>query len=471
MKIKHHDVKIEPGKPFANCKLGREGCASVLTEIVASFEDGTVLAIDNQWGTGKTTFVKMWQQYLIDQGFRTVYFNAWENDFDSNALVAILAELKPLTNEGTKEIFKSVIHKGAVLAKNVAPGLVKMLTAGMIDLPGLQIALEDTAKGVTEIFEKQVEEHVNKKKTIEEFRAVLETFIKDKENQKPLIFFVDELDRCRPSYSVEVLEQLKHLFAVPGIVFVLSIDKGQLAHAVRGYYGSDQINADEYLRRFIDLEYSIPKPSVLRFSEYLFDYYSFKDFFGHHERLAIPEFNQDSKILTNMATELFERSNATLRQQEKVFGLARLALSTVSQRGQLYPYLFFYLVYLKVLHQQAYQQIQEGSLSLEELEVIFNNTGLKKGNSDIGVHRELILALLLRAYCKTHKPPRSGWILHSHAIAEDGAMANAQLMNRANNSVYAFWGLIEKRGDLAGLKLEYLLNKIDLLESLKFNNP
>jgi predicted AAA+ superfamily ATPase len=99
MKLKHRELIIDPNKPFLNCKLKREKYAHVLTQIVANYADGFVLAINNEWGSGKTTFVKMWQQQLNNQSFRTLYFNAWENDYESDPMVALLAELKSLTKK------------------------------------------------------------------------------------------------------------------------------------------------------------------------------------------------------------------------------------------------------------------------------------------------------------------------------------------------------------------------------------
>jgi tRNA A37 threonylcarbamoyladenosine biosynthesis protein TsaE len=75
--IKHKEIDILAGNPFANCKLDRQQYAKVLTSIVDTYGDGFVLAINNKWGTGKTTFVKMWEQALKDNKYQTVYFNAW----------------------------------------------------------------------------------------------------------------------------------------------------------------------------------------------------------------------------------------------------------------------------------------------------------------------------------------------------------------------------------------------------------
>ena len=99
MNIKHNEINISKENPFANCKLDRKKYADVLTNIANSCTYGFVLGINNKWGTGKTTFVKMWQKDLENKGHKTVYFNAWENDFEDNPLTALMGELKTLTKK------------------------------------------------------------------------------------------------------------------------------------------------------------------------------------------------------------------------------------------------------------------------------------------------------------------------------------------------------------------------------------
>lgn len=123
MKIKHAEIVIDLQNPFESCKLDRQKYAKVLTGLIDAYADGFVLAINSEWGTGKTTFIKMWRQYLINKEFKTIYFNAWENDFDSNPLVAIMSELKTLTGQDSSERFKSLLQKGAVLTKNILPAI------------------------------------------------------------------------------------------------------------------------------------------------------------------------------------------------------------------------------------------------------------------------------------------------------------------------------------------------------------
>src|SRR3989339_2266062 len=108
MKAKHYDIEIDdPKVPFKNCKLGREQYANVLTNVVQTYADGFVLALNNEWGTGKTTFVKMWQQQLKNEGFKTLYFNAWENDFEKDILITLISEPEDLKEEKTTKAFKT----------------------------------------------------------------------------------------------------------------------------------------------------------------------------------------------------------------------------------------------------------------------------------------------------------------------------------------------------------------------------
>ena len=122
----------------------------------------------------------------------------------------------------------------------------------------------------SEIFVKEIEAYEEQSTSIINFRRTLTDFVTERINTKPLVFFVDELDRCNPHYAVKVLERIKHLFCISNVVFVLSIDKEQLENSIRGYYGSDRIDAGEYLRRFVDVEYILPEPDVKSFINYLF---------------------------------------------------------------------------------------------------------------------------------------------------------------------------------------------------------
>jgi len=466
MKIRHQELEIDREIPFKTCKLDRQKYAEILTNIVTTYADGFVLAINNEWGTGKTTFVKMWQQHLQNNNFKAVYFNAWENDFDANPLVAIMAELRTLIGASNKTAFKSALQKGAVLSKTVLPGVLKAATKRYFDTQEVIDAVANATKATTEILQAAIDEYTKKKESISDFRSKLQTFVEKTDNEKPIVFIVDELDRCRPDYAVEVLEQMKHFFSVPGIVFVLSIDKQHLAASVRGFYGSEQINADEYLRRFIDLEYSIPEPSTEQFCKYLYNYYEFDNFFKSVERSKHSELQSDPGNLLTIARLLFAASRCTLRQMEKIFGQTRLILNSFKANQYTLCEALCVLVFLAVLKPEIYLKIKRRQITVQELSDLFCSL-FPAGGREVRflIH---VAARLLVLYDNQNGSRRASLIVESNEgeVTTDiklnlGDEKDGDNLAKAIKYIYNGW-------DTSDTEMNFLTNKIDLTEPLVF---
>ncbi len=78
------------------------------------------------------------------------------------------------------------------------------------------------------------------------------------ETKTPVVFVIDELDRCRPDYALEVLEIIKHVFDVPHVHFVLGVNLKSLQSSVHAAYGAES-DAVQYLRKFIDVKLQLPR--------------------------------------------------------------------------------------------------------------------------------------------------------------------------------------------------------------------
>ena len=364
---KEFEITI-PEEPFKDDKLGRKEYAEVLTDVVESFVGGAVVALNGAWGTGKTTFIKMWSQHLKNKEFPVVYYNAWEDDICNEPLMSMLRGLKLLDKEDGLD---KVLKTGAKV-------LVGALSGALTAAAGI---FGDVAKGAVEGGMKQLEDSVYESLKDDDDRLMLLQSFKDSltnymtgvcDKGKPLVYLVDELDRCNPTFAVKVLERIKHLFDVPNIVFVLSIDKKQLACSVKGFYGSNEIDADEYLRRFIDYDYYLPEPKADQFCDYLFDYYDFNaflnntfrlgdDFFGNNSNKA----KADKNDLLIMAKTLVGHKHLSLRQIERVFATARIGLCSMPIKSEILPELFFFLSYLKVCEQDMFDRIASFSYGLQ----------------------------------------------------------------------------------------------------------
>lgn len=465
MAFRHCDLKIPEDNPFLNCKLDREKYAMTLTNIIENYPEGFVLAINNKWGTGKTTFVKMWQQLLKNNDFKTIYFNAWENDFEDNPLTAFVGELQ-IINKKEKDKFNKVVKNAALISKNVAPAVIKAFLKKYIDSETLVDGISDTSKSFFEIFEDKIKEYSKRKESISEFRKSLSEYVANESNGKPLIFIIDELDRCRPNYAVLLLEQIKHFFSVPNIVFVLSIDKTQLENAICGVYGSEKIDATEYLRRFIDIEYSVPEPDKEKFIHYLYQYFEFDSFFRSVERNKYPELQYDrdnfidtSKILIN---------SLTLRQQEKILAHTRLALRTFNHNNYLLPTIFVFLAYIKIINSNFYLSLSNKTLSTEDIQEEFYQVVKSFITEDTKRLFVQIEAYLLKFYenYKSEYRRISELIERSpnenkYILKIDSKIDNDLLLTMLTNDRITY--------NYSDLKITYLLNKLNLLDDIKIN--
>jgi hypothetical protein len=472
MEIKHKDLILDESKPFLHCKLDRQRNAGVLTSIVQTYAEGFVLALNGKWGTGKTTFVKMWQLSLQHSGHKTIYFNAWENDFENEPLTALLGELKKLVNNKT-DSYKSLLNKGVIITKNILPALAKGVISKYLDAGITLDVLEKSIDAATDILDKEVDNYVDKKQGLVDFRKELENYIQTNNEGKPVIFIIDELDRCRPDYAVEVLEKVKHFFSVKGIIFVLSIDKMQLGHSIRGYYGTEKFDTDEYLRRFIDLEYKLPIPNTKAFCDYLYDYYQFYEFFDSRERNQYNQLKGDGDRFKKFTSRLFSIYNYTLRQQEKIFAHSRIVLRSFSTASFVFPHLFMLLIHLKESEPEFYNNIKDLKISIQELvsnyEMIFQSILrdelINEYNKEF-IHAESLLILFYNNnLVKSSNRIRNNSELViikdnenqlSFDTTDDDKFRNTLLRFLTNNLNYEF----------SSFELSLIINKIELLENI-----
>lgn len=346
-------LEIPPDDPFQKDKLGYRKYAEVLTGMVQMYQEtGCVIAINGKWGIGKTTFVKMWQADLSKQQISTIYFNAWETDYFSDPLVAILGELKEISKDDAS--FRDVCSKlGKVLLGTgvaAAKGLLKKTTG--IDSDVVSAAV-DEAKN---IFQSELDDYAKQKGSLEEFKKALSEYVAD-QYSSPVVFIIDELDRCNPHYAVKVLETVKHLFDIQNIIFVLAIDKTQLELSIKGFYGNSDIDAASYLRRFIDIEFRLPQPDLQTFATIILGHY---DFASHYDMR-----NQDLNDFHSIVCVLGNLYQMDLRTFDKTLSHIRLAFEQLGNEKVLEDPVTL-LCFLRVAHPQLFEDIALRKYSVQE---------------------------------------------------------------------------------------------------------
>lgn len=412
--IKHKDIEIPEDNPFANCKLNRSIEGTYLTNLITKVSGNYTLAINDQWGRGKTTFVRMWEASLKQEGYQTIYLNAWENDIVSEPLVCILGEILPLITDDSSKA-KLLEHSTALVKnwKKLVPEVVKslamLLSPFFGDLPkeitnSLINAPEDSLR-------KEIERYKDQQAEILQFKHELAECILKKCEKKPLIFIVDELDRCRPDYAVDLLEKVKHFFSVEGIVFVLAIDKNQLISSIKGRYGSESIDGNAYLKRFIDFEYTPKDPNMEDFCTYLYHYMGMNEFMESRERIQKTGNRDEKEIFLSVAIQLYTQKVLSLRDVERMFSHIRLALLMLPENKiglQFMAGMLTLLTFLKTYEPNFYARMKNKELEIQsfvdQLCEIFHEN-LSKPADDL--HFLSTFASLIASYHAYKGYPRS----------------------------------------------------------------
>lgn len=272
--MKAYDLKPNAENLFETYKrnvIGRNADIFRFTEILDSIEDGCSIALDGNWGSGKTFFVKqvkmimdahnnfiahgednrtdeivsIRKQHYRDKIFDLqpqvcVYYDAWENDNDDDPIMSLVYAILSSVDNDFDFRNSDFVKTGASIMEVFSGRSWTQLIENLKGSSPLDV-LKDR---------KDVETLVG---------DFLESLIPEKGNR--LVVFIDELDRCKPSYAVRLLERIKHYFTHDNITFVFSVNTNELQHTIRKYYGDD-FNGTRYLDRFFDLKVTLPPPNL-----------------------------------------------------------------------------------------------------------------------------------------------------------------------------------------------------------------
>ncbi|HTJ97346.1 MAG TPA: P-loop NTPase fold protein, partial [Rhodocyclaceae bacterium] len=225
--------------------------------------DGLVIALSAKFGSGKTTFLRMWKSRIDthsspDNAFIAVTLNAWESDYLGDPLLAIISDLtEQLSKTSAKGVEKLIdcTKKFGWFAIAMGNQVVKSVS-GIDPIAAGEFTEKKTSgkKPPVDLFSI----YKQKKEAMAELKDALRQCIDSSPSQ--ILFLVDELDRCRPDYAITYLETIKHIFDIKGAIFVLAADRKQLENVAKKSFGSN-LDFNEYYRKFIHREICLPEIS------------------------------------------------------------------------------------------------------------------------------------------------------------------------------------------------------------------
>ena len=301
--MKNLDLKLNEENinyVLKNDFINRNRYISSFFKLINGIEENKIIALDGEWGSGKTWFVKSVEYLMnsesnnelnivdkeimneIKDKYMTFYYNAWENDDAKSAMLSLMYKL---INDSCLQ--KNESEVGAI--PRLLNTVIKFATNGAIDIKEDIFGEQWNNKQITDCI-----------KTSEEIKETFKQIIDNLliENKNRLLIIIDEIDRCKPIFAIDLLENIKHFYDDDRIIFLVTTNNKELANSVCKIYG-EKYDGALYLDRFFDINLELP-------NNYIQDYIN-----------AIDDGNSSSNYHFKVCRELAKENKMTMREYNR----------------------------------------------------------------------------------------------------------------------------------------------------------
>lgn len=339
----------------------------IIKKLSYNSNDIKSICINAPWGTGKTVFVHE-LKYLINNSqdlsnldtkldlleisvakdIGCYYFNSWENDSINLPTLSLLYNILQDETWAPAEFINKIDN----LKMNAANLLVRILSRGSLGINEFKV---DNSSVFDEIF--------SSNKIKEEFNKTIDEYLKIN-GLKKLIIILDELDRCRPDYAVNMLESIKHFYNNDKLIFIISTDLIQLSHTIKKFYGN-YYDSDLYLQRFFDRIITLDNQNI-------------NDYICYELGIDL----DDNKISTNIIKFCIEALDMSTREINKfivTLNRIRTPLSTNYPNNHTTISFNLFLIFvtaLKIKNISEYSKCMAGKFTKQDFENYFLSSSI-----------------------------------------------------------------------------------------------
>lgn len=274
-----------------------------LIKVITETKKGCSFAIDGKWGSGKSFVLEKLQKKLeMEQSEETefdkyfvVYYDCWKYDFYDEPIISIITSIMNVIEDKEKIFCKETKEKFINTLETIASEVVK-------NKYGINIQkMIESAKGTSEPAQ-SYDKYYDFLKALKSVRKEIEMITEN----RSMVIIVDELDRCLPTYAIQVLERLHHIFEdLDNIILIIAMDKSQMAESLKTIYGTS-LNVDMYMRKFISFTLQLDNGSASGFLEKYEEYVNLFEITDEDKDIV-------EEFLTDVTYEI------DIRTQEKIF--------------------------------------------------------------------------------------------------------------------------------------------------------
>jgi ABC-type dipeptide/oligopeptide/nickel transport system ATPase component len=277
------EYRILLDSPTDQPAYGFKQYAEALANIILKSEPRFVVGVFGSWGSGKSTLMEaIRREVSTNPQVVTVDFNAWRYEREEHLIVPLLDTLREALAQwaeaGAKRDKENIAR-----ARNAARSMrraAQAIIAGLtLKLRGAGFAGPEAALDFGKVLEKLQHEEGSPSEPqsfyhicFNSLKEVSEEFA-GRDGQR-IVVFIDDLDRCTASNSIQVLESMKLFFDLKGFVFVVGLDNSVIERLITAKYsknGSSSIKGAEYIRKIFQMQFELPQVTSQRLEELMSD--------------------------------------------------------------------------------------------------------------------------------------------------------------------------------------------------------
>lgn len=299
--------------------LGLKEYAGSLSDFIQQCETPLTIALQGDWGSGKTSLMNIIKASLPADKIKSVWFNTWQYsqfDMQGDLAISLISHFVDEISKDQNNKLKSMLGRLSKFSK-----LGKAITVAGAGFVGMG----EVAKNAVEQFGNGNE--FDPAMQIKKLKDDLEVMVQEKlqkENKERIVVFVDDIDRLLPEKAVELLEVFKLFLDIPSCVYVLACDYHVVSQGLRKKFGvgSDELKGKSFFDKIIQLPFNMPigQYSVLNYIKKLLD------------RISVSYEEEDIALYANM---LDYSIGFNPRGIKRVFN-SLLLLSLVAKRKNLF---------------------------------------------------------------------------------------------------------------------------------------
>ncbi len=247
--------------------LGRIQFVQQLLNRMSEPDCSTTIGLYGGWGIGKTSVLNLMillndqKKVPIPEKPLIEYIDVWPYEVSGDLALPIIVQTRKLLakvppasyDKSWRRIMGVITQAGADIV------LRHMLKLELSDVKGYIDNLKDVSPDQLNIrdLETLVDDIHGAQKAFQDLIQLARTA----NQNRRLVFLIDNLDRCSPENVVRLLESIKNFLYDPNCIWVFAMDSGVIASYIDRKYEGTKMDGNSYLDKIILEQFHIPPVS------------------------------------------------------------------------------------------------------------------------------------------------------------------------------------------------------------------